>query len=123
MFHMAFHETSRTPLLRAHHAGRVAARGGQLADRLAQLPELSQPVDVPSFPSPVVHIPGASLQQSSDQPAPSSEHFVALPSCSRGSHYPPQGLAGANIGKIALWNEKNVDNGPSRGGCFHNSPN
>lgn len=100
--------------------GQVA--GGQLAGRLAQLPKLSQPVDVPSSPSAVVHIPGAGLQQSSDQPAPDSEHFVALPSCSHGSHYPSQRLAGANTGKISLWNEKNVDNGPNRGSWFHNSP-
>lgn len=62
MLHVAF-ETSGTALLSmAHHAGQVAATGSQLAGRLAQLPKLSQPVDVPSFPSAVVHIPGAGLQ-------------------------------------------------------------
>lgn len=77
--------------------------------------------DVPGSPPAVVHIPGPGLQQSSHQPTPGSEHFVALPCCSHGYHYPSQRLAGANTGTISPWNEKNVDNGPSRGSCFHNS--
>lgn len=122
---MAFHEASRTPLIRAHHAGLAAATGGQLAGRLAQLPELARPVTVPvsepTFSSAVVHVPGASLQQPPDQPAPALSILQLSPLAPMALTVLSRGLLGP-VGEMSLRNEKNVDAGPSRGSCFHNLP-
>lgn len=101
---MAFHEASGTPLVGVYHAGLAAATGGQLAGRLSQLPELAQPaamsVSDAGFPSAVVHVSGARLLQPPDSLLPPL-NIAALPSCSHGSHYLFQRLAGAGRGDIS----------------------
>lgn len=62
---MAFHQGPRNPNVRAYHTVLAAAARGQLAGRVAELPELTQPVAMPvaesSFSSVVVQDPGESF--------------------------------------------------------------